>query len=202
MNAHSLAIAALAAVVAAAAVLAAPKTLGPVLDEIGVSAPAWREAAVIKSVRREGRQHLFWTVVARTGARTLRLEITTRVGPEAAQRLQDDWGIRIRSLFRPATTDYFGVTQRRVVVPEELHPAVRYPRKTLLRSGDPVFVLWSDRDLGYLVKSRETAVNRGVSWFRYCGKRQVLLQVETFAPGAGFDEAAALAESSSVSCSD
>ncbi|OGS41515.1 MAG: hypothetical protein A3J82_03500 [Elusimicrobia bacterium RIFOXYA2_FULL_69_6] len=186
---------------ACASSAAVPARLGPVLDEAGLSAPAWREAAVSRSLRREGRSHRFWTVVARLGSRTLRLEVTSGLSPEAAERMREDWGVRVRALYRPATTNYFGVTQGGKDTPEELKPQALYPDRGLLRRGEPVFALWSDKDLSYVLRSRAEAAHRGLSVFRYCRRTRTLVQVETFEPAGGFDLPAALRDIAAVQCS-
>lgn len=175
-------------------------TLGDILTDLGLSSPPWKEMEVIKSLRREGRRHVFWTVLAKSESRAIRLEISSNIGPAAAQRLTDERSVRIRALFKPATTDYFGVVQGRTETPAELLPKVLYPGRTLLRSGDPVFILWADKDLHYAVKTRAAAVRRGLLAFRYCEKEKVFLEIATFESAARFSEEAALAELSALRC--
>ncbi|MBI5240634.1 MAG: hypothetical protein HY926_09190 [Elusimicrobia bacterium] len=175
--------------------------LDEVFADFGVRGPAFAQAAVTKSLRREGRSHLFWTVVAGLGRRTIRIEITTNLRPGAAGRLIDERAVVVRALYKPATVDYFGVMSGRAVVPDELRPVVLYPERSLLHSGNPVFILWAQKDFSYAVHDRSEAAYRGLLAFRYCEAQRTLLQVETFEPAAVFDKEAALRDLSQLRCS-
>lgn len=180
----------------------APRLLGEVFAELGVQAPSWAGAAVRKSLRRAGRSHEFWTVAAEHGARSIRIEATTNLGAAAAGRIIDERSIVVRGLYKPATADYFGVMSGRAAVPAELQPEVLYPERSLLRPGNPAFVLWAKEDLSYAVRERGAAVRRGLLAFRYCAGRRTLLQVEAFEPADRFDREALLRDFSGLRCAD
>jgi hypothetical protein len=180
----------------------APRLLGHVLTELGVHAPSWAGAVVSKSLRREGRSHVFWTVAAAQGPRAIRVEITTNLGPGAAQRLIDERAVVVRGLYKPATVDYFGVMSGRAAVPEELQPEVLYPERGLLRPGNPAFILWAKKDFSYAVREREAAAYRGLLAFRYCEGRRTLLQVEAFEPAERFDREELLRDFAGLRCAD
>lgn len=185
---------------AAGAAPGAYRTLSDVFSELRVRAPSLAGAAVSKSLRREGRQHLFWTVAARLGPRMIRIEITTNLGSAAAGRIIDERSVVVRGLYKPVTVDYFGVMSGRAVLPEELQPEVLYPERRVLRSGNPAFLLWAKRDLSYAVRNRGEAVYRGLLAFRYCEAQRTLLQVEVFEPAAEFDKEAALRRFLQLQC--
>lgn len=189
------------AVSRAPAATAAPYArLGDVFAEVGVRSPSCEAAALTKSLRREGRNHVFWTAVAGLGRRIIRLEITTNMGPEAAGRLIDERSVVVRALYKPATVDYFGVMSGRSDVPGELRPDVLYPEKSLFRSGNPAFIVWAKKDFDYAVRERAEAVYRGLLAFRYCAVRRTLLQLEIFEPAAQFDRQAALGAFTQLQC--
>ncbi|MEK7233524.1 MAG: hypothetical protein AAB268_06895 [Elusimicrobiota bacterium] len=175
--------------------------LGDVFAEVGVRSPSCEAATLTKSLRREGRSHVFWTAVARLGRRIIRLEITTNMGPEAASRFIDERSVVVRALYKPATVDYFGVMSGRSDVPGELRPDVLYPEKSLFHSGNPAFIVWAKKDFDYAVRERAGAVYRGLLAFRYCALRRTLLQLEIFEPAAQFNREAALRAFTQLQCS-
>lgn len=186
---------------AAAAPVVPGSRLGGVLAEVGVRAPDLEAAVLSKSLRREGRSHVFWTVAAGLGEKVIRLEITTNMGPEAAGRLIDERSVVVRALYKPATVDYFGVMSGRSEVPNDLRPVVSYPEKSLFHSGNPVFIVWAKKDFDYAVRDRGEVVYRGLLAFRYCPGKRTLLQLEIFEPAARFDKEAALREFAQLQCS-
>jgi len=186
---------------ASAASAASYVRLGDVFAEVGVRSPSCESAILTKSLRREGRSHVFWTAVAGLGWRIIRLEITTNMGPEAAGRLIDERSVVVRALYKPATVDYFGVMSGRSDVQSDLRPDVLYPEKSLFHGGNPAFIVWAKKDFDYAVRDRAEAVYRGLLAFRYCAVRRTLLQLEIFEPAAQFDKEAALRAFTQLQCS-
>lgn len=191
----------LTAFAASRAPAASDARLGEVLAEVGVRSPSLEAAVLAKSLRRQGRSHVFWTVAAGLGRRVIRLEITTGMGPEEAGRLIDERSVVVRALYKPATVDYFGVMSGRSGAPGYLRPDVVYPEKGLFHSGNPAFIVWAKKDFDYAVRDRGEAVHRGLLAFRYCADRGTLLQLEIFEPAAEFDKEAALRAFAQFQCS-
>lgn len=199
----------LCVVLAAAGLLAAspvdvkrPALLGEVFDEIGIAAAprAWRESRVVRSLRRRGKRHVFWSVLAEQGPLTIRLEITTNLKSRSAGRLVDQRSFAVRALHRPAAMDYFGPLGGRAAIPDEFLPEILYPDKRLVRSGYPLFILWSSKEFVYAVEGEKGAVHKGFLGFRYCRDLKTLVQIEVFESAAAFEKERALKQFGAFQC--
>lgn len=137
----------------------------------------------------------YWTVIAASGRRKMRLEAARNIGRRSALEKMDDRFASVEGLFK-GYAFYPGMITQQFEVPPELGPEILSPGPR----GYKTYVLYSTAQMTYGVGDPGLAVHRGALTYRYCPETKTLVEVELFFPAEDFNKEGLLKELESFYC--
>ncbi len=162
------------------------RSIGDIVNELGINLEGANDFVVKKSVLREGKENTFWTITAKKDERIIKIEVVKNIDNKSAHRHIKERKYVINSLYNNIPSPYPGMVSNTIESPDEFKPKVMH----IEVEGEkiPIYLLSSTPRFTYGASAEDLIRYRGALTFVYNQKEKILYRIDLFIPKEKYNE--------------